>query len=251
MTFNIWNYTHPWPARRQMIADLIGKHQPDVVALQETRHDFRFERGRGQGEQIASLTDYHPVSAVAQIYLPILRVDEGLTILSREAALETSVFRLTQLPHERRDENRRICLGARLQHEGRSLRIIDTHFSLSARARMSNAIEAARYAREWGAREPTVVMGDLNAEPEEDSIRYLVGAGEIAGEHSDLVDCWVAAHPHDSGFTYASSGPVRRIDYVLARNLPAGAISAFTVGGEARGGVYPSDHLGIVVDLPL
>lgn len=251
MTLNIWNYTRPWPARRDMIAELIDTHRPDAVALQETRHDFRNERGRWQGEQIASLTGYHATSAVAQVYFPILRVDEGLTILTSEAPVEKTVFSLSQLPHERHDENRRICLGGRLKHSGRTVTVIDTHFSLSRRARLKNAAESARFASEWGGDDLTVLMGDLNAEPSEESIRHLIGEVEVDGERGDFVDCWTMTHPQDAGFTYASFDPVRRIDYVLARNIPEGVIAAFIVGGDARDGVYPSDHLGIVVDVPL
>lgn len=251
MTLNLWNYTPPWPQRRKIAADLIARHTPDVVALQESRHDFRFERGRGQGEQLAELTGYHPSSAVAQVYIPILRLDEGLTILTRTPPLDVAVCRLTRYPHDRLDENRRICLGITIEHDGRRVHVFDTHFSLSAEARLGNATEAYRFLDERAGHDPAILMGDLNAEPGERSIRILVGDQAVDGQEGDLLDCWATANPSDPGYTYSSSEPVRRIDYVLARNLPPGPISASVLGDESVNGVFASDHLGIVADLPL
>ena len=249
MTFNIWNYGRSWAKRRQIIAGIIDTHQPDVVALQETRHDFRFERGEGQAEQIARLTRYHATWAVGQVYLPLLRVDEGLTILTREAPARVMQRRLTQYPRERGDRNQRICLGVEVSHGGRRVGVYNTHFSLSEVARISNAREVARFVAEQSPDQPTVLMGDLNAEPDAPPIRYLTGEQTLEGESAGFVDCWVAANPEQPGFTYASFRPVRRIDYVLGRNLPAGVRGASLIGGEAVDGVYPSDHLGIVVEL--
>lgn len=249
MTFNIWNYNPPWNERRALIVDLIKHHQPDVVALQETRHDFRFERGRGQGEQIAELAGYHPTFAVGQVYVPVLRVDEGLTILTRAEPARTAVTQLTSHPRERADQNQRICLCVTVPGEGGPFHIIDTHFSLSEVARRTNALEAARFVAEQAQGGPAVLMGDLNAEPDAPEIRFLTGQEQLEGETARFVDCWTALHPDSPGYTYASFEPVRRIDYVLGRNLSAGIQGVEIIGGEARDGVYPSDHMGIVVDL--
>lgn len=251
MTFNIWNYTRPWNERRLMIAELIQQHRPHAVALQETRHDFRYERGKGQGEQLAEMIGYHPTVAIGQVYLPILRIDEAVTILTVEKPVSAVTRELTRLPRERADENQRVCAGVMLRENGRDVHIFNTHFSLSSRARLSNAVETAQFIEQVSGPAPAIMMGDLNATPDEAAIQFLHGDFSQNGETGDFVDCWTAAHPGDPGFTYASFGPVRRIDYVFARNLQQAAISATIVGGEATDGVYPSDHLGIVVDLAL
>jgi endonuclease/exonuclease/phosphatase family metal-dependent hydrolase len=251
MTFNIWNYTRPWKERRELIARLIEQHRPVAVALQETRHDFRYERGKGQGEQLAEMTGYRATVAIGQVYLPILRVDEAVTILTQDPPERTVQRELTKLPHERDDENQRVCLGVLLRVKSSEVYVFDTHFSLSARARRSNAIETWRFIKEVSGSSPAVVMGDLNAEPDADSIRFLHGAYTHEGETGDFFDCWQAAHRDAPGFTYASFGPVRRIDYAFARNLPTTGITAEIIGGESKNGIYPSDHLGIVFELPL
>jgi len=251
MTFNIWNYTRPWKERRLMIAELIKRHRPIAVALQETRHDFRFERGKGQGEQLADMTGYHATVAVGQVYLPIPRVDESVTILTTETPVKSVQRELTRLPRERADENRRVCLGVLLHVNGQDVYVFSTHFSLSARARLSNALETVHFITEVSGLAPAIVMGDLNATPDEAAIQFLHGEFNEDGETGDFIDCWTAAHPDSPGFTFASFDPIRRIDYAFARSLPTGAISAEVIGGEAKGGVYASDHLGLVIDLPI
>jgi endonuclease/exonuclease/phosphatase family metal-dependent hydrolase len=251
MTYNIWNYTRPWEKRRDLIARLIKDVGPEVVALQETRHDWRHERGTGQGEQLAEMTGYHPTTVVAQVYIPILRVDEGLTLLTKEKPINSAVCELTLHPHEREDENHRVCQGITLMHDSKRVHVFNTHFSLSPVARVTNAVESARFVREQSEGEPALMMGDLNAEPDTPAIGFLLGKQEIDGEAGGFTDRWVAANGEDPGFTYASSHPVRRIDYVLGMNLPNGVQKAEVVGSEPVDGVFPSDHLGVVVDVPI
>ena len=251
MTLNIWNYTAPWPERRELIASLIRSSQPDVVALQETRHDRRYARGRGQGEQLAAMTGYVPTWGLAQVYVPIFRVDEGLTILTRRPPLRVMMCRLTRYPHQREDETQRVCLGVALEIEGSQVDVYDTHFSLSATARESNAREVGHFIQEESGSRPSIVMGDLNARPDTLPIRYLTGKGAIEGATGDFQDCWVEANGEAPGYTYASWHPYHRIDYVLARNLAGRIRAAFLVGFDRAGEVYPSDHLAVVVDIDL
>lgn len=249
MTINIWNYNRNWRLRRERIAGLIAEHRPDVLALQETRHDWRYERGRGQGEQIAELTGYHAVSRVAQVYMPVLRIDEGLTTLTRRPPIEVVECHLTMHPRERADENQRICLGVTVELEHSRVDVYNTHFSLSTVARRTNALEVARFVKEHSAREPAFLMGDLNAGPDTQPIRFLVGEESFDGETADFVDCWVQANPKTPGYTDPSWEPIGRIDFILGRNLPKPVRRVLLVGGDAPDGVYPSDHLGLVCEL--
>jgi len=223
-----------------------------VVALQETRHDFRYERGRGQAEQIAELTQYIPTWTLGQVYIPILRVDEGVALLTRVPPSAVTTRHLTMNGHQRDDENQRLCLGVTLSRAGGSVHVFNTHFSMSAPARRHNAREVFEFVKEHSGSEPAILMGDLNAEPNTPEIRFLIGEETLAGTSAgDFYDCWTAVHPHEPGFTYGSGAPVRRIDYVLARNLPASPRSAQIVGADMVNGVYPSDHMGILVEFDL
>jgi endonuclease/exonuclease/phosphatase family metal-dependent hydrolase len=249
MTYNIWNYHSPWRARRSLIVALIQAHRPDVVALQETRHDFRHERGKGQGDQIAELTGYHCTFALGQVYFPLLRVDEGLSILTRETPLQVMTKQLTLYPHERGDDNQRVCLGVRVADAAGEWDVFNAHFSLSEVARVHNAAECFPFIRDTSGDRAAFLMGDLNALPDTPPIRYLLGEETADGESGDFVDCWTLAHPGDSGFTYASWEPTHRIDYVLGRNLGGMTVTAERIGMESRDGVYPSDHIGVVVEV--
>jgi endonuclease/exonuclease/phosphatase family metal-dependent hydrolase len=181
--------------------------------------------------------------------VPILRVDEGLTILTRSVPASTAVRTLTSHPKERADQNQRLCLGVTVSDDRGPFHVFDTHFSLSAVARRTNALEAAQFVSEQAQAEPAVLVGDLNAEPDAPEIRFLTGQAPMDGQAASFIDCWVAAHPDSVGYTYASFDPVRRIDYVLGLNLPSGVSGAEIIGGEASNGVYPSDHMGILVEL--
>lgn len=251
MTLNIWNYNRPWPLRRRLIADLILRERPDVVALQETRHDFRFEGGRGQGDQLAELTGYCRTSQTAHVYVRFPRVDEGLTILTGGPPRRVMVHDLPQDRHDRGDRNHRILLGVTVTCGGREIDVYDAHFALSPSARRRNAGDALRAIRLLSGERPALLAGDLNALPDETAIRFITGSDEIDGATGDFLDCWDAVHPDLAGFTDESWHPVRRIDYVLGRNLPAPPVTARVVGDNPVGGIFPSDHLGVVVELPV
>lgn len=251
LTFNIWNYSRPWKERRRAIVSLIQQHLPDVVALQETRHDFRYERGVGQAEQIADLTQYIPTSALGQVYVPFLRVDEGVSFLTRVQPSAVVTHHLSMDWHERDDENQRLCLGITLQCAGGLVHAFNTHFSMSAMARRRNAREVFEFVKQHSGSEPAILMGDLNAEPHTPEIRFLIGEESLMGTEGDFRDCWTAVHPSEPGFTYGSGDPVRRIDYVLARNVPTSPRRVEIVGAAMVDGVYPSDHMGILVEFDL
>lgn len=242
MTLNLWNYNPPWERRREAIVQVVEEAQPDVLALQESRHDRRFDGGLGQAEQIAGAIGYAVTSAVAQVYIPFSGADEGLAILSRVPPVTTDLLPLTLHPHLRDDENHRICLAAAFDAGGNRVIVACTHFSLSAAARMSNARETAGFLEGLAGIDPVVLMGDLNAEPQSSEIRFLV-------EEAGFLDAWESARGDDPGFTYASFDPVRRIDYILTKNLASAPESVHLAGSTQIGGVFPSDHLGIVADL--
>lgn len=86
------------------------------------------------------------------------------------------------------------------------LRVIDTHFHHPESAGPLRERQAARIIDDWGQRRRTVVMGDLNAEPDTREINALLEAG--------LVDAW-RQNAAENGFTYSSTAPVRRIDWIL------------------------------------
>ncbi len=57
----------------------------------------------------------------------------------------------------------------------------------------------------WGGRPLTVLLGDLNAEPDWEEMRLLYAAG--------LIDSWLETDGGD-GFTWPAAGPDKRIDWI-------------------------------------
>ena len=114
---------------------------------------------------------------------------------------------------------------------------------------------------------PPIIVGDFNAEPGSDEIRYMTGLHSMHGRSVAFVDAWEAAGDHSLpgedglGITWSNRNPYartefeprRRIDYIFA-GLPGrsgvGAVeSCRVVCNEEMGGVWPTDHFGVFAEL--
>ena len=113
---------------------------------------------------------------------------------------------------------------------GVTLRVINTHFDNgggndgvrdAAAAQLLDNVEG-----------PTVVMGDLNTDPEDPAYATLA---------AQLSDVWVEVG-QGAGATLPADAPVRRIDYVFSSGLTATA-AALVDGSD--GAQHLSDHLGV------
>jgi endonuclease/exonuclease/phosphatase family metal-dependent hydrolase len=108
---------------------------------------------------------------------------------------------------------------------------------------------------------PVVLTGDLNAEPDSDEVRLLGGhKTPPACPGFVLVDAWRYAEPDAIPWTWdranphvaATLEPSARIDYVLVgppRDGRGGIGSVERLGHQPVGGVWPSDHAGLLVEL--
>jgi hypothetical protein len=103
-----------------------------------------------------------------------------------------------------------------------------------------------------------VLTGDFNAEPHEQSIKYLLGTADAAegmllDDHVPFVDAWeytrrraardaTAEVVHEEvskevaeGFTFPACSPVKRIDFILVRNN-TNAIGSYGTSCDAEDG---------------
>jgi endonuclease/exonuclease/phosphatase family metal-dependent hydrolase len=106
---------------------------------------------------------------------------------------------------------------------------------------------------------PPVLLGDFNAEPDADEIRFLRGLTPLGGTSVYFADAWLAAggpgYTYDRRNVYAlrSREPSRRIDYVFVRgpdrNFRGEPLSARLALDEPAGDVWPSDHFAVVADI--
>jgi len=108
---------------------------------------------------------------------------------------------------------------------------------------------------------PPVLMGDFNADPDSDEMRFLRGLTPLGGTSVYFADCWTATQAEGHGFTYdrrnpyalRSREPSRRIDYIYVRgpdrSLRGEPLSAQLALDQPVDGVWPSDHFAVVAEI--
>jgi endonuclease/exonuclease/phosphatase family metal-dependent hydrolase len=111
---------------------------------------------------------------------------------------------------------------------------------------------------------PVVLLGDLNADPDTASIRFLRGKQSLGGTSVRYEDAWEAAHPEEPGHTFTPYNPLvplgqmplergRRIDYIMTRSGPHGplldVVDCRLILDQPVDGVWASDHFGVLADL--
>jgi endonuclease/exonuclease/phosphatase family metal-dependent hydrolase len=254
LTLNLWGAEPPLERRMAVVAAGLRTLAPDVVALQEVRE----VPGQlaNQAETLANAVGLHHVFAPAT---PFGGGEEGLAILSREPILEHSAL---ELPHAQPTE-RRVLLSARISCGQGSVWVHTSHLNYrlthgKQREDQVQAIEASMAVRTTDR--PQILMGDFNARPESDEIRWLRGMVTLGGRRTYLQDAWERLHPGERGWTWSRANPYtaklaflepdRRIDYIFVspmRGDGRGTIHDCRIVFDQpeADGVYASDHFGL------
>ncbi|MCK5652416.1 MAG: endonuclease/exonuclease/phosphatase family protein, partial [Gemmatimonadetes bacterium] len=240
MTFNIRYGTaddgaNAWPNRRALVADIITRHSPDVLAIQEA---LAF-----QLEELADVLDgyrklgQHRGGGLDGEFSG-LYVDE-----SRLRIVRWGEFWLSPTPDVLGSRGwdaalTRMAVWADLEvlATGESVRAYGTHFDHRGEtARLESARLIARHAEDAST---AIVMGDLNAGEDSDPLRAFFDRG-YESAYREL-------HPGEqtgtfNGFRDPSGG--RRIDHIL---LSSGLEPrrAEIVDGQIDG-AWPSDHFPV------
>jgi endonuclease/exonuclease/phosphatase family metal-dependent hydrolase len=258
LTLNLWGAEPPLERRMQVVAAGIRALCPDVVTLQEVRE----VPGQlpNQAEALGRVLGLHHVFAPAT---PFGGGQEGVAILSLEPILEHDVL---ALPHALPTE-RRVLLSARVTWGQSSLWVHTTHLNYrlahgKQREDQVQAIEASLSARD--SDRPQILMGDFNARPEADEIRWLRGQVTLGGRRTYFQDAWERVHPGDQGWTWARSNPYtaklaflepdRRIDYIFVspmRGDGRGTVldCGIVLDRPEPDGVFASDHYGLLAEI--
>jgi endonuclease/exonuclease/phosphatase family metal-dependent hydrolase len=281
MSFNIRFGTAPdgddaWPNRRALAFRAIRDFRPVVLGLQEALRfqldEIRREMpvygevgvgrddGAEGGEYAAILYDRHR--------LELLR--EGHFWLSDGPEIPGSMSWGNRYP--------RIVTWARVHDRVTSATflVVNTHWDHESQVARENSAHLMhrRLTPHSDAREPLLVMGDLNCTDDNPAFRLLVGAGAQAdvdpADRSELADTFTAVFPRGvagSGTFHAfrggRDGP--RIDFVLvgplgkARRFPppdAGGgkewrVLQADIVHTSENGRYPSDHFPVTATLLL
>jgi endonuclease/exonuclease/phosphatase family metal-dependent hydrolase len=273
-TINVWNKAGPWLARLPLIRRELERLAPEVVGMQEV---LRFQPDSAEGAQLTVLNDqateiaeglgFQIAYSVASDYGNGLKF--GNAVLSRHPIVEQRSF---PLPGIESGETRSLLYALCDTPHG-SLPVFVTHlnwkFHHGAIRQRQVAFIAERIAELspiGGPHLPPVLLGDFNAAPDADEIRFLTGLCAIDGKTVYFADAWVFAgegpgYTYDRGNEYAAKArePSRRIDYIFVRGPdrqfrgePLHAALAFHEAQHATSGaVWPSDHFGVVADLAI
>lgn len=287
-TLNIWNRSGPWPERLAGIRAEVRQLSPEILGLQEV---LRQVPGGGDPDGVWTVPEALPdddasgmsdqasvIAAGTHRHVGYARAADygnglafGNAVLSKHPIVEHTAF---ELPGRETGETRSL-LYTLVQHPEGLLPVFVTHLNWklhhgAVRVRQVQFIcerikELAPTTGGDATRLPPVLMGDFNASPDADEIRYLTGLATVDGKSVYFADAWAYGGDGTPGFTFDRKNrfaanahePPRRIDYIFVRGPDAKlrgepletrvAFSKWVPG--AGGPVWPSDHFGVVTDL--
>jgi endonuclease/exonuclease/phosphatase family metal-dependent hydrolase len=234
--------------RLAIVADAINDRQPDVVALQEVIRDTDQP---SFAEQLGTLTGYEWIWEYT-FTVPTL-FDEGLGILSRWPIVWSDS---AELRHLDLIIFRRRVLGARVQSPHGDIQLFCTHMTTDSDATVEadQAVDVYQFIQANPSPLAGFLAGDLNSEPGTLAMRFFRGEASHENVTGNLIDSWMTVNPNDDGFTIHSDDPTRRIDYIYlapGTEKSAEVDSCELMFTEQVGGLYASDHLGILCEYTL
>jgi len=258
LTLNLWGAEPPLDRRMAVVTAGLRALAPDVIALQEVR-DVPGQLPN-QAETLAQAVGMHHIFAPAT---PFGGGEEGLAILSREPILEHAVL---ELPHAQPTE-RRILLSARIACGQGSVWVHTSHLNYrlthgKQREDQVLALESSIATRT--SDRPQILMGDFNACPQADEIRWLRGQVTLDGRRTYFQDAWDRVHAGEAGWTWVRANPYtaklaflepdRRIDYIFVspmRGDGRGTVHDCRIvfSEPEADGVFASDHFGLCAEV--
>lgn len=258
VTLNVWGRTGPWTDRRTLIRSELERLVPDIVALQEVWED-------ADGNLVDELLDRDTWHVH---YAPAFELAPGRTcgnaIASRYPLGEHGAWPLADAP----GDLARNLVYARVDTPWGAVPVFTTHLAWRfhhgpyrfAQVQELAARVAATAPIQRGDQPtpvlPAVVLGDFNADPDADEIRYLRGLTANPGGVY-FTDAFGARGDgpgytwhRDNEFAARERTPDRRIDYVFVRGPDRwnrGEVLSARVAFEIPvGGMHASDHYGVV-----
>jgi endonuclease/exonuclease/phosphatase family metal-dependent hydrolase len=259
LTLNLWHDQGPWPARAERIRAWLDRLDPDVVGFQEAL------RGPGldqTAELLGARLPHRAYARAQQLEREGRSLEFGNAIASRWPLEEADFQRLP----DRGETERRAALHAVIDAPFGPLGFASTHLHWrfhhgDTRVQQAKALALEVIRRRPKGGFPPVVVGDFNAEPDSDEIRFLTGGHAVDGKSVYFHDAWRVAGSGGDGTTWSNRNrfarlalePERRIDYVFVGYPTAqglGRVEACrVVCDQAVDGVWPSDHFGVYAEL--
>jgi len=255
-TLNIWNRSGPWDKRLPLIRDGLRALDADVIALQEVlafgEQDQAKEIAAGLGWNVYYGKAWELGGGVSM----------GNAIVSPHRIVDGQVLPLPTRP----DVDQRTVAFARVEAPHGPIPVFATHLTFQLHMCDIRCEQVRALADHVAALAPIdgpppVLVGDFNAEPDADEIRFLRGLTPLGGRSVYFADCWIASGAAGPGYSWdrrndyalRAHEPTRRIDYVFVRgpdrHVRGEPIAARLALDEPVDGVWPSDHFAVVADI--
>ena len=246
---------HAWRNRRDDVASTVRFHGPDVVGLQEALHqqleDLR-ERLPGYEWLSAGRSDAESAGEYAAIGYDRERFnleDDGTVWLSETPSVPGSLGWDAQLP--------RLVRHACLRDEETDVVffLFNTHFDhYGETARRESATVLLDRIDSLAANEPVLVTGDLNCLSSSSTYERLTRRDKRGAGRTLRDTHRIARNGHHGPSTtvtdFRNLVPDRKIDYVLASSDVEPVLHG-VCADTYENGLYPSDHLPVLVELSL
>lgn len=179
-------------------AEIINCVQPDFVTVNEVCKNTAYAP-QHQADVLGSLTGYYPVFGRS---IDIAGGEYGNAFLTRRPLIEWAVI---DIPDRRSEERNyyehRTLLRAVIDVGGQQITVLSTHFGL-AKVEQESAVETALAVLK-NEKNPVILMGDLNMEPDDPILAPLLDALSDSAERKKDIK------------TFPSDTPTIKIDYIL------------------------------------
>jgi endonuclease/exonuclease/phosphatase family metal-dependent hydrolase len=255
VTLNIWNRSGPWQQRLAGIRAGLAEIAPDIVGLQEVLRPNGAE-GPDQAQLIAEGLGYQIAYGPA--------FDSGGIEFGNAALSKFPIVRAEVLPLPQVDTDEQRCLlFAELDAPIGKIPFFVTHLNWrfhEGHVREAQVMAIAEHVKRLAPISgfPPIIVGDFNAAPEADEIRFMKGLSTLGGKAKGIyfADTFGIVGRGD-GTTFSRHNPFasdlrepdRRIDYIFVRG-PDGRgrgepLDAHVCFDRPIDGVFPSDHFGV------
>ena len=260
MSFNIRYGTandgeNRWENRREMVCDLIEKHDCDVVGLQEALR-FQIDAIRQANPAYGEIGVGRDDGKTKGEYSNILYRTDRLKVT------DSGTFWLSDTPEVVASKSwgnniTRICTWGRFVQKdtGKAFYHFNVHLDHQSQpSREKSVVLIDRRIAKRSHPDPVILTGDFNADESNPAIRYLKGDKAASDQPAmPLVDTFRVLHPEatEVGTFNGFRGDRSRgkIDYVFA--LSGAKVLEAKIIFDMPGGRCPSDHFPVMARLEL
>lgn len=262
LTLNLWNDQGPYAKRKGRIREWVERLDPDVIGFQEALKGDDID-------QVPEILEGLPYEVAFGAVNRWGDREFGNAVASRWPIADREII---HLPAGDREEGR-CAVAVGITAPFGDLSFTSTHLNWKlhdghSREEQVVALVETVLRRRPRTGFPPIVVGDFNAEPDSDEIRYMSGFHSIDGTSVMFYDAWRVAGEgakYADGSTWSNRNafasialePERRIDYIFA-GYPKRMTDDHGVGkletcrvvcDDEVDGIWPSDHFGLYAEL--